>query len=62
MDCAQPFPGPKGSRNWRDESPAKTPTRPPQLRTVLLLVAAYFLVAAALAVGGGAVLQWWRGA
>ncbi len=57
-----PFPGPKGSRNWMDESPAKTPTRPPQLRTVLLLVAAYALALGALAVGGGAFLQWWRSA
>lgn len=51
MDCAQPFPGPKGSRNWMDESDSTPPERPPQLRTVLLIALAFWVVILALAFG-----------
>lgn len=62
MNCQASIPGPRGNRNWFDESPATPPKRPPQLRTVALLVAAFFVAVGALAVGGGWLLQWWRGA
>lgn len=62
MNCQASIPGPRGDRNWWDESDSTPPERPPQLRTVLLMVAAFAVLLGALAVGGGAFLHWWRGA
>ena len=50
MNCSAPIiPGPRGSRNWWDESPAK----PPQGRTVLPWVVAVVVVLVGVMVLGG---------
>ena len=49
MNCSAPLPGPRGSRNWWDESPA----RPPRNRTVLPWVVAIFVVLVGAMVLGG---------
>ena len=59
MNCAAPFPGPKGSRTWWEESKATPPA--PGGRDPLWLVV---VMAVGLAVGilvFAAAVAWWRG-
>lgn len=49
MNCSAPLPGPRGSRNWWDESPA----RPPESNFVLWWVLAVVVVLVAVMWLGG---------
>lgn len=60
MDCAQPFPGPKGSRSWLDESKATPPAPGGRDPLWLVVVMAVGLVVGILIVA--AAVAWWRSA
>jgi len=49
MNCQASIPGPRGDRNWWDESPP--PKRPPHLRALILFALAVWTAILALACG-----------